>query len=376
MYIESDSIISPESYNKYEVDGRRSRSAATVKRFTDRGLMTRAKVLERFTETLVEPTLVGRHGEAELSNIKATFQKIRDPQTGHVSKQQFSDFFSSRFDTPFPWLPGALSGLYGIVAWHASFPFPPSDPPAIDQDGFIRAVILLAQGVASRFYYRGYGSSTGDWGPHSGFIVQNRGWDYQDQRRRLFRSLAVPAPAGTAEGNADTLITLPVARFFLYQPRENAPAGASAREEDEDFDDIGQQVVVVAEEDERCVDLQDVLSQCPPEQDPLTMNPPRESYESVLPKLPQQPYYLHEMQIPAAKLANLLRLLAVADPSGSNSQEKEELLRWKENQELAGPNQATYISWQEFDSAICKSQQHLFRSLSSLTSVFKTYLDQ
>jgi len=151
------------------------------------------------------------------------------------------------------------------------------------------------------------------------------------------------------------LTKLPVARFVMYQPREDRPADASAQEEYEESD--GQQVLIVAEEDERCVDLQDVLAESRPEHDRLTMDPFRESYESVLPTLPQQPYYLHEMHIPSPKLANLVRLLAVVDPKGRSSQQQEELLEWIEHpRELATSDKPTYISWREFDSAIGKNQ--------------------
>ena len=97
MDIDSDTIVSSESYNKYGVDERRRGSAERVKRFMDRGKMTRgwfkplsylpthgisnrrntAKVLERFTKGL---TTVAT--EALLSNIENRFQQICDPQTG------------------------------------------------------------------------------------------------------------------------------------------------------------------------------------------------------------------------------------------------------------------------------------------------------
>ena len=246
--------------------------------------------------------------------------------------------------------------LFDIVAWHASFPFPPPDSPAVDQDGFIRAVSLLTLNPAPRLNNHKYGVSSGSWGPHSASLVQSRGKDDRDLRRRLFRSLAVPAAAGTAPEDVDTLTKLRIARFIMDQPREKKPVGAFAQEEEEDSDDPGQQVLVVAEEDERYIDLQDVLSECPPEEDRLTLNPLRESYEAVLPTLPRQPYYLHEMQIPSLKLVNLLRLLTVADPDGDNGQE-EELLEWTEIL-LATPasDSTSYVSWQEFDNALCKSQ--------------------
>lgn len=262
------------------------------------------------------------------------------------------------------------------MSWYASFPFPPPDSPAVDQDGFIRAISLLTLNPAPRFHGPVFGVSSGRWGPHSAWLVQSRGKDDQDLRRRIFRSLAVPAAAGTAPEDVDTLTKLPIPRFFVDQPRERRSADASAQEEEEDPEDPGQQVLIVMEEDERCIDLQDVLSECPPEEDRLTLNPLRESYEIVLPTLPRQPHYIHEMQIPSLKLVNLLRLLTVANLNGGKSRE-EELLEWTEILlETPTSDSTSYVSWQEFDKALCKSQVGLIHGRirdiadSLFTSVF------
>ena len=191
----------------------------------------------------------------------------------------------------------------------------------------------------------------------------------------MFRSLADPRLTETAPENTHALTKILTSRFFKYQPREKRPADASALEEDEDSDDPGQRVVVVEEEDERCIDILDVVSAYPPGEDSLTLNPLRESYESVPLTLPQQPYYLHEMQIPSLKLANLFRLLAVADPNHGNSQEEKELLEWTEQLlESATPDQTSYISWPEFDRGLCKSQVGLIhcRIRKSTDSLFSS----
>ena len=264
-----------------------------------------------------------------------------------------------------------MSVLYRIVAWHASFPFPPFDPPAIDHNGFLRAINLLTLNPPPYFNHRQHGVSTGEWGPHSGGLVKLRGKDDQDLRRRLFRSLADPTLTETAPENAHALTKIPTPRFFMYQPREKRPADTSTLEEDEDSDDPGQQVVVVAEEDERCIDLLDVVSAYPPGEDPLTSNPLRESYESILLTLPQQPYYLHEMQIPSLKLVNLFRLLAVVDPNDGNGQEEKEILEWTEQLlESATPDQTSYISWPEFDRGLCKSQVGLIHCRTRISTDF------
>lgn len=96
---------------------------------------------------------------------------------------------------------------------------------------------------------------------------------------------------------ADTPTKIPVPRFIMYQYREP------------DDEEPSQRVMVKVDEEERSVDLQDILSEYPPEEDTLTANPLREAYSVALDSLPRQPHDLAELGVPTAKLVSLLKLL-------------------------------------------------------------------
>jgi len=85
-----------------------------------------------------------------------------------------------------------------------------------------------------------------------------RGKDATDFNRRLFRSLAVP---NITSANHET--TIPVPRFLMFQQHPDQ----------QESDDPEEEVIVVENESERWIDIQDVLSECPPEVDGVTANP-------------------------------------------------------------------------------------------------------
>lgn len=234
-----------------------------------------------------------------------------------------------------------LSALFDILAWHAAFPFPPTYTaswPLIDEDAFFRAICLLTRDPPRRyaptFSTPVHGLYSGSWGPHRGWLVAARGKDAQDWRRRLFRSVAEPAES---EGAAGKPTTVSAPRFVMYQRRER-----DARESDDDEPD--QQVVVMVDEDERSIDLQDVLSEYPPESDPLTANPLRESYKLALDALPCQPHDLAELSVPITKLASLLGLLQSLDEEDSGPD-----LMALANGLGSEPSR---IGWQRFDAVL------------------------
>ena len=146
----------------------------------------------------------------------------------------------------------------------------------------------------------------------------------------------------------------------MYQPREKQATDAPTQENDsDDFEDLGQQVLVTMAEDERCIDLQDVLSECPPEEDRLTLNPLRESYETVLSTLPQQPLCLHEMEIPRSNLASLFNILNASNVNGGNGHEQDLL-------SVSDYTNSSSVSWQEFDSILSKNQVNFTTSSTDI----------
>ena len=139
---------------------------------------------------------------------------------------------------------------------------------------------------------------SGIWGAHRGSYIALRGKDASDFRRRLFRSLAVrDNDSVNTSFNTRTMISVP--RFVWYEPIE---------EESDAVDEL-KQIIVAEDESETSIDVVDVLSECPPETDSLTMNPFRESYRVVLPSLPQHTDDLSVLFIPTTRFVELVKLV-------------------------------------------------------------------
>ncbi|KAK4113815.1 hypothetical protein N656DRAFT_707096 [Canariomyces notabilis] len=346
METDPDVIISSENYDKFDIGDIRRSHIEWVQDLMRQGLMTQSALYERFT--------------ASLSKTLVRFVSIIQSKTPQPGQEIAASV--------------GLSAMFDILTWHAAFPFAPTRN-SMDENGFLRAICLLTWNppphYAPTFSSRPvHGLYTGNWGPHSGWLVATRGKGPQDFRRRLFRSLAEPGaerhgqePAGTV---STAPITIPVPRFVRYQPRE-----LDSGETDEN--DL-LEVAVVAHEDERSVDLLDVLSENPAEDIPMTCNPLRECYEPVLATLPRQPHQLTELRIPTAKLVSFLRLLHAS----------ERQRRQRDGGDAAGSHlmalaqglgdRPPYISWHRFDAVIAPHTERIGRILSDVFSTFKAPL--
>ncbi|EAW09981.1 uncharacterized protein ACLA_042030 [Aspergillus clavatus NRRL 1] len=226
--------------------------------------------------------------------------------------------------------PNAPALLFKVCSSHAFYPFPASDSGSeqagINEDGFVRA------------------------GPHGGWYIDIRGKDASDFRRRLFRSLALPASSGTST-SYDTKIMVP--RFIWLE---------SKKEETDSGPKPDQQVVITEDESELSIDIIDVLSECPPEADTLSANPFRESYRIVLPSLPKWTGDLSMLFIPRIELVALLKL--VHQVQGENSVDSAAAIRGLGNEEK--------ISWKRFDSAMSEQSECIADGLSKIFSAFST----
>ncbi|KXX77560.1 hypothetical protein MMYC01_207032 [Madurella mycetomatis] len=280
--------------------------------------------------------------EADAAIISDDHDKCGLSDCRRVSNERVQDFLSWRANNPRQMLADSigLSALFDILAWHAALPFPPActaSGPLIDEGAFPYAILLTRDPALSygpTFSALVHGLYSGSWGPHCGWLLAARGKDARDWRRRLFRSLAEPAESEEAAGKLTTVSAL---SFFMCQRREGG-----ARESDEDEPD--QQVVVMVDEDERSIDLRDILSEYPPESDPLTANPLRDSYKLALDALPCQPHDLAELSVPITKLVSLLRLLHVSNEEASRAG-----LMALANRLGGEPSQ---IGWQRFDAVL------------------------
>ncbi|OTB14324.1 hypothetical protein K445DRAFT_135843 [Daldinia sp. EC12] len=199
--------------------------------------------------------------------------------------------------------------LLDIFIWNAFFPFPPiydsSGELCIDEVAFTRAVNQLVWNHSPRYstgmWTRAHHNvMTGNWGPYAGWLVSTRGRDSNDYTRWLFRSLAIPND--TTSGYETTIL---VPRFFIAPPRREE------RSPEADLEDEApeQQVVIVEKENERTIDIQDVLSEHPPVNYTMIADPLREGYKLALPHLPHHRHDLSDLHVPAAKVLSLLPLL-------------------------------------------------------------------
>ncbi|KAK3319996.1 hypothetical protein B0T19DRAFT_433496 [Cercophora scortea] len=383
MEIEADSIISPVSYETYPVDRSQS-SRREIQDHLDRGLLTQDQVYSRLTESLIGTLLNGRaSGAAELSSIRAVFRHLQEPTGTCVSKEKFSRFLADAFpplsDTN---LSKGVAALLDVLSWHAAFPFPPASPetPTLDEDGFIRAVVLLSvdprsvRHSADPSFGARHSTGSGYWGPHFGWMIPKRGKDAHDFRRRLFRSLSEPLPGTVAQGEGIPVTKIPVPRFTFYQPRETTSPGPSEEDREDDgedvMDDLGQQVLVVVEEDERSVDVLDVLAECPAEEDRLTADPLRESYDIALEHLPRQPHDISMLGVPVPKLVQFFTVLDVVGRFPASKTLVDSLAA---REAPGSETDDAFIDWHSFDTLLVDVSKDVAHCLSSISSLFRGF---
>ncbi|KXX77834.1 hypothetical protein MMYC01_206977 [Madurella mycetomatis] len=363
MPIESDTVMSSESYDKLEPDDKQRSSIKEVQDFLNRGLITQRAVYQRFTEALSEGLATyypDRPDEA--SNIRQAFHQLQIPA---ISKERFESAIREKFPGQVSTDTTGLAALIDILIWHAAFPFPltctVSGTPFMDEDAFFRAICLLTRDPTPRygpsFSSAAHRLHTGTWGSHDGWLVGARGKDGQDFRRYLFRSLAEPMGS---QAVADTPTKIPVPRFIMYQYREP------------DDDEPCQIITVKVDEEERSVDLQDILSEYPPEVDPLTANPLREAYWVALDSLPRQPHDLAELSVPTAKLISLLKLLYDLEDEAPSGEEAVGADLMTLAQELS--DEPSHTGWPKFDALLSSQTERIANALSRVFSIFKSPL--
>ena len=188
-----------------------------------------------------------------------------------------------------------VSVLFQILRAHATFPFPASELGlTINVDDFARSVRVLCDpehldcGIE-----RG-----GAWGPYNGSIHIGRTRSTRDARRLLFRALSSPLDShcGSLEDDTkDPTIQVTAFSYFLADPSG-------------DDNSALQEIRVVQDEDERHVDVLDVLSNFlgPPRW--LSAPPSRRVYTDVLSNLPLSRFTLNQLQVARIELEELLRL--------------------------------------------------------------------
>ncbi|KAK8113295.1 hypothetical protein PG984_013821 [Apiospora sp. TS-2023a] len=323
-------------------------------------------VLERYTERLTRNV-------SNLAGIEIAFQHLKDTRTEHLSSEKaMAAMENAVVGAVEPSQSSTISELgLDVLIWHASFPFPPAlEPPGscdgIDQSSFTRAVCLLAlrsvpgYGGRKRWgtwfpanpFHAGFG---GYWGPHHGSYVSKRGKGASDFMRRIFRSLAAyhdddaTDPRANGTGKAETPI--PVLRFMyrVQLPKNEEGTKAEDEEDEEDEEPEIQEFAIMESEPEVTIDIQDVMSECPPEEDRLTANPFRESYSLALPGLPHPEHDLTELRVPVSKVSALLTLAKQLNATGQHSGQGEGEI--DDPEALIGRlSGKTSLGWEEFQT--------------------------
>ncbi|KAI1474033.1 hypothetical protein F4774DRAFT_401992 [Daldinia eschscholtzii] len=282
--------------------------------------------------------------------------------------------------------PDAPALLLDIFIWNAFFPFPPiydsSGELCIDEVAFTRAVNQLVWNHSPRYstgmWTRAHHNvMTGNWGPYAGWLVSTRGRDSNDYTRWLFRSLAIPND--TTSGYETTIL---VPRFFIAPPRREE------RSPEADLEDEApeQQVVIVEKENERTIDIQDVLSEHPPVNYTMIADPLREGYKLALPHLPHHQHDLSDLHVPAAKVLSLLPLLNEYDDppreieifweeqeGGGDDGDKDPVVELIAAIERLGNEE---FSWEAFDDMLNEHAELIADTLAQVFLVLKDPQDE
>jgi hypothetical protein len=204
------------------------------------------------------------------------------------------------------------------MQWLSVFPFPPSIDDSIDVDGFIRAITLISDSSI----LDGHASGSGELGSHSGSYTFRRQRTAQDRKRMLFRSLAKLLNSDARVSNIDTRSISEAQRQETVGCRTVTVSYFVEHKYDEATEPFSEawlnscvSVHFVSEDDERSIDLLDILCITSPFNDedhwPPVAPPSRSAFRVVLPTLPRQNFYLDELRISHADLFEFLKLVSV-----------------------------------------------------------------
>jgi len=203
----------------------------------------------------------------------------------------------------------------------------------------------------------GGGGGGGPDGDH-GWLLLYRGKDKGDYRRRLFRCLAVPSAspqlvASPSDAATTTPTTIAIPQFITTVSRRNININPNGNNNTngKEKGKGKQQLVITANELERAIDMQDILSEYPPEVIALTANPLRESYALVAKSLSHWNCDLKQLRVPNSKLVSLVSVVSAAAESvesGGSGELSEFAARVDANQ---GEGEG-YLTWEEFETLV------------------------
>ncbi|KLU86042.1 hypothetical protein MAPG_05061 [Magnaporthiopsis poae ATCC 64411] len=361
MSVRKNSVLSEDRWADYPLDGRRRDRVDEVKRYLDKGLLTQDKVLERLTRSVL--------ADVDPSTLACHFEKLADPSTGrkYITLESFTDKFRSLLQGSVEVPSSAVKVLFGVLRWYAAFPFPRPAEEVVDEAGFVRAVAMLSRPrPQDRSGDVTYDQVTGSLGPHSGWIVVARHVRAgEDWRRRIFRALAAPTPR---LGGSTQMCTVAVPRFIVLEQVAGPPEGQV--ELSPDADDDWRDIVFMHDEDERTVDLRDVLAETSPIKHRISGRPMRESYDDVVASgfLPIQTPPLAELAVPRRSLCDFLTLLVECGGGRTDGDGLASSLRgWA--QELGQQGDDGGLDWGTCNASLEKHEREFQEALAQVMSL-------
>ena len=264
-----------------------------------------------------------------------------------------------RFGSRGPALKPGITTLYEMMRRHATYPFWTEVPDRLCEDAFIRVLALLRSEPYSQIHSSG--CSTGSWGEHMGVLVTYRQKTAQDHKRRLFRGMAEQTKDGLA---IPIQIAVPRFEYFEELPHSTPPiVKGDGTALDEAIDSL-RRVLVVEHEDERSVELLDILSKTEPGKSRKVRSPLRESYSIVVPtlldihKLP----HLSQLGLRRTAFRALMTLLIAVDSvhrGGAEWATTIDAFSLHNGTNIDMTNivghSTTYIQWKDIDSAVPNS---------------------
>lgn len=292
-----------------------------------------------------------------------------------ISKLRIMSRLSAPFGTRSSDVQHGMHILYRIFIHYSQYPFPATNLWEVSLDPYCRGVLLLA-GLYKWPTQPGF-TMPCRCGNYNGISLTYRAGSPADERRQMFRFMASYAHPSIVR--VDKVEKSPITwigvQQFAYSTTKNNPVITST-----DDLPLSDNNMVMGDEDERDIDLLDVLLQTHPRKQELmnddfdssilTDGPYRDSFSFVLPTLPRQNQSLSQLKIPRSDWESFLKLLLVSSIP-TNTTHLEGMFQGALNRVLKAMSsifadglEVERISWKAFDTVISRCMVRILFSRS------------
>ncbi|KAF2673115.1 hypothetical protein BT63DRAFT_421296 [Microthyrium microscopicum] len=312
MYSEEEIIWSQERFGQFEPEEYHLYFKEQIQKWAGEGLFSKDAIMSRLSTDLHPRTWGSDNPELE-DRVMTNFESLRNGFNTGLDRKKFITAMAQYLGANFVYLETGLSKLFDMIHWLGSFPFPPDKVEPVDYLCFLRALTILDDERALDIQ----GSLSGSLGPHSGMYRTERGRTIQDQRRMFFRSLATTAENADSISDGeinksngevqepDNCRTFLIPIFEIFRHDDSLERGS------EEWHDSMEEVSIGRLEDERDIDLLDVLAITSTSLTAINVaSPHRFTYDVVLPSVrDNQRLYLDQLHIPYNDLFDLSKIL-------------------------------------------------------------------